>query len=140
MRRVARVYLMIVSVLNGFAGVLCGALLLAQPDGRLLQLGATLPVLQRMPLADIFFRDFLWLGIAMIVALGIPNTVAAVMLFRRNQRQYVATLVAGVLLVAWCVFESVYMFNAAAAGYFTVGALAIVASLWPMRPSAAQGI
>jgi hypothetical protein len=136
MGRVARVYLMVVSVLNGFAGLVCGAMLIAQPDGHLLQMGALLPVVARMPLADIFFRDFFWLGVAMLVALGVPNTVAAVMLFRRHRRQYSATLVCGVLLVLWCSFESIYMINAAAVGYFVVGALSIAASALLMRSTA----
>ena len=46
MGRVARVYLMVVSVLNGFAGLVCGAMLIAQPDGHLLQMGALLPVMR----------------------------------------------------------------------------------------------
>ena len=135
MRRVARVYLMVVSVLNGFAGLVCGAMLIAQPDGHLLQMGALLPVVARMPLADIFFRDFFWLGVAMLVALGIPNALAAVMLFRRHVRQYSATLVCGALLVLWCSFEAVYMINAAAVGYFVVGAVSIAASALLMRPA-----
>ena len=135
MRRVARVFLIVVSILNGAAGLVCGALLILQPDGRYLQMGGLAPVVKTLPLASIFFRDFLWLGVAMLLALGVPNLTAAVMLLRRSERQYFATLVTGVLLVLWCGFELIYMFNVAALGYFLIGVVSILCSTWLMTPA-----
>lgn len=137
MHRAARTFLMVVSILNGSAGLICGVLLVARPDGDFLQMGALLPVIEKMPLADIFFRDFLWIGVAMLVALGIPGLIAAVMLFRRSSAQYLATLVAGVLLILWCGYELIYMFNVAAVGYLIVGVAAVLASEL-LRTSAAR--
>jgi hypothetical protein len=85
-------------------------------------------VIKTLPLADIFFRDFLWLGIAMLVALAIPNLTAAVMLVRRSPGQYAAALVAAVLLILWCGFELIFMFNFAAVGYMAVGIVSLVAA------------
>jgi hypothetical protein len=139
MRRVARIVLMALSILNGFAGLVCGVMFLAKPDGSLLQAGGLLPVLKTLPLATVFFRDFFWIGVAMLLALGIPNTIAAVMLIRRIEGQYFATLLAGILLLLWCGFEFVYMFNAGAVGYFVVGATMVLASVMLMRPAAEPG-
>jgi hypothetical protein len=136
MRRVARAFLIVVSILNSFAGLVCGVMLIVKPDGRLLQMGALLPVVKTMPLSNIFFRDFFWIGVAMLLGLGIPNLIAAVMLVRRSEKQYLATLVAGVLLVLWCSFEFVYMFNVPAVGYFVVGVLSILCSVSLLRPAA----
>lgn len=133
MRRLARGYLIIVSILNGLAGLVCGALFIARPDGGLLQAGALLPIIRTLPLAQIFFRDFLWIGIAMLLVLGIPNTVAAVLLFRRSESQYLITLVAGLLLVAWTGFELIFMYNVPALGYFVVGVLSALASVYLIR-------
>ncbi|MDZ4177724.1 MAG: hypothetical protein U1E29_00600, partial [Coriobacteriia bacterium] len=131
--RVARGFLIVVSVLNGAAGVVCGVLFLAGPDGHLMQAGALLPVVQRLPLASVFFRDFTWIGIAMLLVLGIPNSIAAVMLLRRSESQYLATLTAGVLLVLWCGFELIFMFSALAVGYFAVGLVSILSSIVLLR-------
>ena len=135
---VARGYLIVVSVLNGLAGLVCGVLLVAEPDGRFLQMGALRPVIRTFPLADVFFRDFFWIGVAMLVGLGLPNLIALVMLARRGRHQYLATLAAGVLLIAWCSFEMLYMLNAAAIGYFVAGALEIAASASLLRSTAGQ--
>ena len=137
MRRVARGFLIVVSVLNGLAGLICGVLLIAQPDGGLMQMGVLLPTIQTFPLADVFFQDFLWIGIVMLLVLGIPNSTAAVMLFRRSERQYQATFIAAVLLLLWCGFELIFLFNIAVVGYFVVGVLAVLASASLLRSAPA---
>ncbi|MGV8083624.1 MAG: hypothetical protein AB2L09_08360 [Coriobacteriia bacterium] len=140
MQRIARTFLVIVSVLNGVSGLLCGALLIAQPSGSLMQMGALLPSVQRMPLADVFFRDFRWTGIAMLVALAAPNLTASVLLLRRHRKQYVAALVAAIFLAAWCSFELVYIFNAPAVGYLVIAIVSIAASLMLMRRASAPDV
>jgi hypothetical protein len=128
------VWLIAVSVLNGLAGLVCGVLLIARPDGSLLMASALLPVVAKFPLANVFFRDMFWIGVAMIVALGIPNTVAAIALVRRDARQYRYALAAAILLMCWTSIEFIFMFNAAAVGYFVVG---LVSALVAWRASSA---
>jgi len=133
MRKAARGLLIVVSILNGVAGLVCGVLFIAGPDGRFMQAGALLPVVQRLPLASVFFQDFVWVGVAMLLVLGVPNSIAAVLLLRKSGNQYLATLAAGVLLVLWCGFELVFMINALAVGYLVVGVISILSSIVLMR-------
>ncbi len=72
----------------------------------------------------------------MLLTLGMPNAVAAVMLIRRDAGQYIASLVAGVLLVLWTCFELVFMYNFAAVGYFVVGVLSILCAVLLQRSTA----
>ena len=132
----ARVFLILVSILNGVAGLVCGMLFLVSPDGSLMGFEPLLSVIGTLPLADVFFRDLMWIGVAMLLVLGAPNTVAAVMLTRRSAGQYTATLAAGVLLVLWTGFELVFMYNVPALGYFVVGVLSVLASVYLMRQAA----
>ena len=138
MRRVARRLLIVVSILNGVAGLVCGVLFIAGPDGHLLQAGALLPVIRGLPLASVFFQDFVWIGVAMLLVLGVPNSIAAVMLLRKSENQYLATLVAGVFLLVWCGFEFIFMFNALAVGYFVVGLISILSSTALLRSAPAS--
>jgi hypothetical protein len=138
MRGVARGLLIFVSILNGIAGLVCGVLFIAGPDGRLMQAGALLPVIQRLPLASVFFGDFTWIGVVMLLALGVPNSIAAVMLLRKSENQYRVTLAAGTLLAVWCGFELIFMFNALAVGYFVVAIVSILSSLLLLRPAPAR--
>jgi hypothetical protein len=140
MQRISRGFLMIVSILNGVMGTVCAALLLFAPDGRFLGMGVLLPVIGMFPLASVFFRDFFWIGLVMLLALGLPNLVAAGMLIRRSEQQYLATLVAGILLLLWCGFELFYMFNVAAVGFCVVGVVSVLASALLLKPSRAKSV
>jgi hypothetical protein len=128
-RKAVRAYLLLVSIANGVAGLVCGALFLISPDGSLMGFQPLLSVVGSLPLADVFFRDLRWIGTAMLLALATPNLTAFVMLLRRSAWQYVATLVAALLLMLWCAFELVFMFNIAAAGYFAIGVVSALASV-----------
>jgi EamA domain-containing membrane protein RarD len=138
LRRAARGLLIVVSILNGLAGLVCGVLFIAGPDGRFLQAGALLPVIEELPLASVFFRDFVWIGVAMLLVLGVPNSVAAVMLLRKSENQYLATLIAGVLLLFWAGFELIFMVNALAVGYFIIGLISVLSSILLRRPTPAS--
>ena len=130
MRKAARIWLLVVSALNGAAGLVCGLLLIARPDGSLLMATALLPVIKRFPLADVFFRDMFWIGVAMLLMLGIPNLIALAALLRRHALQYQLSLAAAALLMLWCAIEMPFMFNYAAVGYFLVGAISAALSVW----------
>ena len=138
MRSLARGFLIVVSVLNGLAGVVCGVLFIAGPDGHLLQAGALLPVIAALPLASVFFRDFFWIGVVMLLVLGLPNLIAAVLLLRRSAKQYVAALLAATLLMLWCSFEMAFMLNGLAVGYLVVGVLSALCSIFLLRAAVAK--
>ena len=135
MRRAARTWLIAVGALNGLAGLVCGVLLIARPDGSLLMATALLPVVRALPFANVFFRDLFWIGAAMILVLGVPDLVATAMLVRRNTRQYQVALAAAVLLMFWTVFELIFMFNVAAFGYFVVAIISAICALWLLGTS-----
>ncbi len=134
MRKVARGFLVVVAILNGVAGLVCGILFVISPDGSLMGFEPLLSVVGTLPLADVFFRDLRWIGIAMLLALAIPNLAAFVMLLRRSAEQYAATLAAALLLILWTGFELLFMFNIAAAVYFVVGVVSLMVSARLLSP------
>jgi hypothetical protein len=133
---VARIYLIVVSILNGLAGLICGVLFIVSPDGSLMGFQPLIPVVQPLPLGDVFFRDLWWIGVAMLLVLAIPNLAGALMLLRRSESQYRVTLIAAVLLMLWCGFEIAFMFNVAAAGYFLIGTISAFCSIILLRTPA----
>ena len=135
MQRAARTWLIAVGALNGLPGLVCGVLLIARPDGSLLMATALPPVVRALPFANVFFRDLFWIGVAMILVLGVPSLVATAMLIGRNTHQYQVALATAVLLMFWTAFELIFMFNAAAFGYFVVAIVSAICSLWLLRMS-----
>lgn len=138
MSRVGRSFLLVVSILNGVAGLVCGVLFIAIPDGRLMRAEALLPVVRGLPLPGVFLQDFFWVGIAMLLVLGIPNLTVAVMLLRKSENQYLVALFASILLVLWCGFELIFMFNILAVSYFIIGLISILCSILLLRRAPAS--
>lgn len=129
MHKAYRIWLIAVSVLNGIAGLVTGVLFIISPDGSLMGFEPLVDVVRTLPLADFFFQDLMWIGIAMLLVLALPNLLALAALIRKHGRQYQLSLTAAVLLMLWCGFEIPFMFNYAAVGYFIVGAISAVISV-----------
>gem|GEM_PF-679655 len=84
------------------------------------------PLLQmlrdKMPWPDILFRDFIPSGYALMAVNGLPQILAAVMLFKKHRLAYRVSLACGVLLMLWIVLEWwVWGFNAMSNIFFVLG-------------------
>ena len=120
--RITRFFLLAVSIVNALSALVCGVLLVVAPDGSLMAAGELIPVVATLPLAQIFFQDLLWIGIAMLLVLCIPNATASILLMRRAMSQYQAAIFANALIMMWCTFQFFYMFNWLAVFYFVLAA------------------
>jgi len=128
-----RSFILTISIINAVSAFVCGILLIAAPDGSLMAAGELLIPIATFPLAHIFFQDLLWIGIAMLLVLCIPNTVAATLLIRRHALQYHAVILANILVMTWCSFQFIYMFNWLAVIYFLLGLLMVLGALFLIR-------
>jgi len=118
-----------VSGINAVCALVCGVLFIGWTDGSLMSAGEMLDYIATFPLAQIFFQDFRWIGIAMLLALCFPNATAVYALLRQLPGRFHVVIVANTLMMLWCSFQFVYLFNWLAVGYFTLGVLMIAAAL-----------
>lgn len=82
-----------------------------------------------LPLPEPLIATWFWPGVALALVNGAPNIVALVMRFRgRRAASYRWSIAAGVLLIAWTVFELVFMPNGISAFYLALGVLQTAAS------------
>jgi len=122
--------LLVISLLNGIAGLICGTLMIVRPDGSLMALQSVIPVLRQTPvLGALFFRDLLWVGIVMLLGLGIPSSFAAVLTIRKHRWMYGAQLLAGICLLLWCITELLILPNPAVVGYLVVGIVQVISAV-----------
>lgn len=91
--------------LSAFIGVgaYWGALMMfIDPTGAVWGMDPLLPIMQaNLPFVDIFFRDFLWSGIALLLVNGVSNTIAWYALIKNRPRALTLQLICGLLLAAW---------------------------------------
>jgi len=122
-----------VSGINAVCALVCGVLFIGWTDGSLMSAGEMLDYIATFPFAQIFFQDFRWIGIAMLLVLCLPNATAVYALLRQLPGRFLVVIVANTLMMLWCSFQFVYLFNWLVVGYFTLGALMVATALRLLR-------
>ena len=88
----------------------------------------------KMPWPDIFFKDFIPSGFALLAVNGLTQLLAAVMLIKKHPNAYWATLACGIILMLWIVLEWwVWGFNPISNLYFVLGLVEAGASVYAMK-------
>ena len=88
----------------------------------------------KMPWPDVFFKDFIPSGFALLAVNGIPQLIAAILLFKNHRLAYPAVLVCGIILMLWIVLEWwVWGFNALSNIYFVLGLVEVIAAVIAMK-------
>ena len=83
----------------------------------------------KMPWPDVFFKDFVPSGFALLAVNGLTQLLAAVMLFKKHPLAYWAVLACGVILMLWIVLEwYIWGFVALSNIYFVLGLIEAVAA------------
>jgi hypothetical protein len=87
-----------------------------------------------MPWPDVFFKDFITSGFALLIVNGVTQIVAAILLFKNHPRAYQAVLACGIILMLWIVLEWwVWGFNALSNIYFVLGLVEVIAAVIAMK-------
>lgn len=90
----------------------------------------------KMPWPDIFFKDFIPSGLALLAVNGLTQLLAALMLFKKHRLAYWACLACGIILMVWIVLEWwIWGFVALSNIYFVLGLVEAVAALIMIRRS-----
>lgn len=130
--KVSRGFALFMNWFDGACSVVCGGFmalsgLVALP----VSWNDVMPIefLGVLPLPEPLIATWFWPGVALALVNGAPNIVALAMRFRgRRATSYRWGIAAGVLLIAWTVFELVFMPNGISAFYLALGVLQTAAS------------
>ena len=88
----------------------------------------------KMPWPDIFFKDFIPSGFALLAVNGLPQLLAALMLIKKHTLAYWCVLACGVILMLWIVLEWwVWGFNPVSNLYFAFGLVELLAAAKCLR-------
>ncbi len=88
----------------------------------------------KMPWPEIFFKDFTPSGYALLAVNGLPQLLAALMLFKKHPWANGVVLACGVILMLWIILEWwVWGFNALSNIYFVLGLVEAIAAIILMR-------
>ena len=104
-------------------GAVAGAVgMLADTSGKSMGMDAMLPYFQKLPFADVLFRDFLFSGIALLIVNGLTNLTAAGLLFAKKKAGVILGGVFGITLMLWiCIQFYMFPLNFMSTIYFVFG-------------------
>ena len=84
----------------------------------------------KMPWPEVFFKDYIPSGFALIAVNGITQFTAALLLFKKHRFAPYAVLACGMVLILWIVLEWwIWGFNAMSNAFFVVGLMEVSAGL-----------
>lgn len=93
----------------------------------------------KMPWPNVFFKNFVPSGFALLAVNGITQLVAAYLLFKKHRLAQHAVLACGIILMLWIVLEWwVWGFNALSNIYFALGLVEVIAAVVSLRKEAKQ--
>jgi hypothetical protein len=99
-------------------------MMMSEPSGIRFGMAEMLPFFQKLPFADIFFQDFLFSGIALLVINGLTNTISVLLIFRRSKHAAISGMICGIILMLWiCIQFYIFPFNFMSTLYFVFGIL-----------------
>ena len=118
----ARKWLIFWTLFIGIGAVAGGLSMIIDPSGKTLHMDGMLPYFQKLPFANVLFRDFLFSGFALLIVNGLTNITAAVLLFRKKKLGVILGGIFGVTLMLWICIQF-YMFppNFMSSIYFVFG-------------------
>ncbi len=88
----------------------------------------------KMPWPDLLFRDFKPSGYVLLAVNGLPQLLAALMLFKKHPLAYWVVLACGIILMLWIVLEwYVWGFVALSNIFFIFGLLETAAAIYCIK-------
>jgi len=112
-------------------GAVWGAMMMwIDPTGKMWGMEPLLPMLQsKMPWPEIFFRNFIPSGFALLIINGLTQLFAYYLLRKKHRFANFAVLLCGVILMLWIALEWwIFGFNWLSNVYFVFGILEALAA------------
>ena len=104
-------------------GAVGGSLgMLLDPTGKAMHMDAMLPYFQKLPFADVLFRNFIFPGVALLIVNGVTNLTVAVLLILKKKIGVILGGIFGVTLMLWiCIQFYMFPMNFMSTIYFVFG-------------------
>ena len=132
-----RIALLCLTLFVGLGAVWGGVTMLIDPSGVKFGYDGLLGGLQKLPFADILFKDLVFSGISLLIVNGLTQLIAAWLLIKRHKNAFKSAAVCGALLMLWITIQFfIFPFNWLSTTYFILGLAEAVLGLIAARGEA----
>ena len=110
----------------GIGAVLGSAMMFIDPSGGIWGMTPMLPDLQKLPFPDIFFQNFIFPGIALLLANGATNIISFIFICKKHRLAPLSVILCGVILMLWITIQfCIFKMNFMSILYFIFGVLQV---------------
>ena len=118
----ARKWLILWTLFIGIGAVAGAAGMRCDPSGKAMGMDSMLPYMQKLPFADVLFRDLKFSGIALLIVNGLTNLTAAGLLIAKKKAGVILGGLFGITLMLWiCIQFYMFPLNFMSTIYFIFG-------------------
>jgi hypothetical protein len=108
----------------GIGAYFGASMMIFEPSGATFRMVGMLPAFQKLPFAEIFFQDFFFPGIALLIVNGLSNTISLILIYRRSKYGALSGMICGIILMLWIALQFyVFPLNFMSTLYFIFGIL-----------------
>jgi hypothetical protein len=129
------------SLFIGIGAFWGSAMMFIDPSGKIWGMDLLLPYMQKLPWSDIFFQNFIFPGIALLLANGITNLVSFILICINHRYAALSAMICGVILMLWIIVQFlVFPFNFMSTLYFVFGLLQVLTGYGYLKVSGKAGM
>jgi len=109
-------------------GALWGSIMMfTDPLGKFFGMYPLLPGFQKLPFSDIFFQNFIFPGIALLLVNGVTNFISFFLIYKKSRYAALSVMFCGIILMLWITLQFIiWNFNWLSNTYFIFGLLQAV--------------
>lgn len=125
--KISKIILIIICAFVGIGAVYGSICMFIDPTGRILKMDNLLPYFRVLPLSNIFFKNYIFSGISLLIVNGIPNICASILLLRENKKGILLGLILGFVLMLWITIQFIILpNNILSKTFFIIGLFQVV--------------
>jgi hypothetical protein len=120
----ARAFSIFWSLFIGIGALWGGVMMLVEPSGKIWGMAEMLPYFQKLPYPDVFFQNFIFPGIALLIVNGITNFISFFLIYKNHRLAALSAMLCGIILMLWIVVQFIiFPLNFMSTLYFIFGVL-----------------
>ena len=112
------------SLFIGIGALWGSTMMFVDPSGKVWDMYLLLPGIQKLPFSAIFFQNFIFPGIALLLVNGITNFISFSLIYTKHRYAALSAMFCGIILMLWTALQFViWSFNFMSILYFIFGLL-----------------
>jgi len=113
------------SLFIGIGALWGSTMMFIDPSGKMWwEMNLLLPYMQKLPWPDVFFQNFIFPGITLLLVNGVTNFVSFILICKKHRYAALSVMVCGIILMLWTTAQFfIFSFNFMSILYFIFGLL-----------------